>query len=202
MINSLLAFVARRRRFFLLKLLAVFCFVMTLLLWSKSQVKPEGGNTNSIEGFEKLVGGGDPSTRFHREANKSPPISHQNSAENQVGARPDVMPSFDQEKEAEIRRKVLEENMDEFLEPVLRDVKYTEIDLNAKKVAIFDDYDEEIVDDLKRVKPGLGEKGEKANVPSYQKAVADNIMKKEAFNRLLSEMISPNRSVPDTREPA
>lgn len=197
MINSLFAFVARRRRFFLLKLLAVFCFVMTLLLWSKSsQLKPEGGG-NSIEGADKLVG--DPSPHFNRDLNKSP---HQNSAENQVGPKPDVQPSFDVEKEAEIRRKVLEENMDEFLEPVLRDVKYTEIDLNAKKASSFDDYDEEIVDDIKRVKAGLGEKGEKANVPSYQKAVADSIMKKEAFNRLLSEMISPNRSVPDTREPA
>jgi hypothetical protein len=55
---------------------------------------------------------------------------------------------------------------------------------------------------LKRVIPDLGGGGEKATVPAYQVDVATEIMKKEAFNRLLSELISPNRSTPDTREVA
>jgi len=184
----------------LLKLLAIFCFVMTLLLWSKSQVKPE--TSTVVEGSEKLVGVGFKMERtdqlkapYHNKLKVTDKGSqHANNGGGGGG--------YNAAEDTELRRKVLLENTDEFLEPVLKEVKYVEIDLTDRMTNSYDDYDDEIEDDIKRVKPGLGEKGKKATVPSYQKAVADNIMKKEAFNRLLSEMISPNRSVPDTRETA
>ncbi|CAL8069733.1 unnamed protein product [Orchesella dallaii] len=193
MLNSCFAFIARRRRLFLLKLLAIFCFVMTLLLWSKSQVKPE--TTTVVEGSEKLVG-----IKMERDDQLKAPYHNKLKATDKGISH--ASSGYNAAEDTELRRKVLLENTDEFLEPVLKEVQYVEIDLTDRMTNSYDDYDDEIEDDVKRIKPGLGDKGRKATVPSYQKAVADNIMKKEAFNRLLSEMISPNRTVPDTREAA
>lgn len=181
---------------------------MTLLLWSKSTIKADGSGGDSIMGSSERLTGAKPGRDLGNSIDslKAPeehvihPVNPVLDKVNEITQK-NKWEHFDSSKLDEARRNVLAENTDEFLDPVLRDVKYTEVDLNGRREVVLDDYDEEIVDDLKRVKPGLGEKGEKATVPSYQKSVADNIMKKEAFNRLLSEMISPNRSVPDTREP-
>lgn len=155
-------------------------------------------HSNSIEGSDKLVSVAD-ETNIDVPVHLSSDDSHHN---NLHSAKTKADGDYDHDKELAARKRVLSENKDEFLEPVLKEVKFEEIDLNAQRVMPTNDYDVEIEDDIKRIKPGLGEKGNKATVPSYQKPVADNIMKKEAFNRLLSEMISPNRSVPDTREAA
>lgn len=204
MINTVIGFFGRRRRFFLLKLLAAVCFLMTLLIWSKSNHGKVDDLENGLDSgdlihTEKLIGKGP-----HKVDSFKPPLSNSLlESESRVNKVVKVTRKhtgiFDSQKDSILRESVLAENTDEFLEPVLREVKYVEVDL-SKHRGDFNDYDAEIEDDMKRVKPGLGDKGDKATVPSYQKQVADSIMKKEAFNRLLSEMISVNRSVPDTRE--
>lgn len=55
-------------------------------------------------------------------------------------------------------------------------------------------------DDL-RVVPGLGEMGKAVHLSGPEAALADEIIKVEAFNRILSDKISLNRSVPDSRDP-
>jgi len=110
-------------------------------------------------------------------------------------------PKEDPEYE-KLRLVAEQQNMDEFLEPVLQNYKYVEVDLWGRGLDRHpqDDYDEEIREDMGTWIAGLGEGGLSAKVPDFQSAVAEEIQKKEAFNRLLSDMISPNRSVPDTRE--
>lgn len=52
-----------------------------------------------------------------------------------------------------------------------------------------------------KVTPGLGEKGVPVILPKDEQKLADKVFKEAAFNVYLSDRISPNRSVPDARNP-
>ncbi|GFX03331.1 polypeptide N-acetylgalactosaminyltransferase 1 [Trichonephila clavipes] len=52
-----------------------------------------------------------------------------------------------------------------------------------------------------RVTPGLGENGEPVILPKDEQILADKLFNEAAFNVYLSDRISPNRSVPDSRNP-
>ena len=52
----------------------------------------------------------------------------------------------------------------------------------------------------KKVVPGFGEDGRGEELQGAEKESAEDVMKKEAFNLILSDKISLNRSVPDTRD--
>ena len=110
-----------------------------------------------------------------------------------IGAVSDTWNNKEEEKE---RRRIAEkENMDEFLVSVLEEYKYSEVDLREKhSSSSYDYYDHEIEDDLDRVIPGLGEKGD------MKGDKAANFQ--SLFRKGLSDMISPNRRVPDNREAA
>ena len=49
--------------------------------------------------------------------------------------------------------------------------------------------------------PGLGEGGRSVQLRGAEAEQANEVMKVEAFNRVLSDKISYNRSVPDSRDP-
>lgn len=52
-----------------------------------------------------------------------------------------------------------------------------------------------------KVTPGLGEKGAAVILPKDEQKLADKVFKEAAFNVYLSDRISPNRSIPDSRNP-
>ncbi|XP_021962988.1 polypeptide N-acetylgalactosaminyltransferase 13 [Folsomia candida] len=195
-------FVRRRRRLFFVLSTFSLCLII-FILWSRQ--RPSYSNGGGVDGADKsddynsnrIVFPG----RFgYQEADH---LALQHDAEAVVDTSTgDDHPGTISAQILSLRVQARKENRDEFLVPVLRDFEFSEVDLLPIRLVLHNDYDEEIKDDLSRVKVGLGERGEKAAVPSYQEDVAKEIMKKEAFNRLLSEMISPNRSTPDTREPA
>lgn len=56
-------------------------------------------------------------------------------------------------------------------------------------------------EDEKKVVPGLGEMGKPVRMTGAEGQLAEEIMKKEAFNLLASDKISLNRSIPDSRDP-
>jgi len=208
-------FLARRRRFIVLKLTVVIFIFMTFLLWSKVQQTGDhvsNNNNNNHEPQANYQKADPPVLRRHHRVEESnqigdrdwrKPEKEHNSIE-EFGGGSAVFKSKNKIPYAleSLRKKVLTQNTDEFLTPVLRDFPFHEVDLISKRNPDFADYDAEIKDDEHRIKPGLGDKGNAATVPSHQEEVAEEVMKKEAFNRILSEMISPNRSAPDTREAA
>lgn len=100
---------------------------------------------------------------------------------------------------AHIRESVRQENTDEFLEEVLNQLNFTEIDLSTRPVDIMV-HDMAIATLMKNIDYKLGQNGSKAEVPAVLKSLAEKVIGKDAFNRILSEMIALNRSVPDTRE--
>ncbi|CAG7726770.1 unnamed protein product [Allacma fusca] len=197
MFQNLITFVVRRRRFFVIKLFVLFFFVATLFLWANVSKKESPGlksnlndakilphiNADNYQKADNLMAVDVPNYIAHN--------ADIDRLKNGVG-HPETFEA--------LRQRVRKENEDEFLAPVLQEVNFVEVDLTHKRNNLHDDYDAEIEDDDNKVKPNLGAGGEKASVPDYQKAVADEILKKEAFNRLLSDIISPNRTVPDTRE--
>lgn len=56
-------------------------------------------------------------------------------------------------------------------------------------------------EDERKVVRGLGEVGKSVKLSGEEEKVAQEVMKKEAFNLVLSDKISVNRSVPDSRDP-
>jgi hypothetical protein len=180
MLQSLFNFSSRRRRLLLYKIIALSFFLFVVLLWINSR------------------GGPDPTAVDRLHSKHRSRYQKAEGAPEGLGA---VEEEWNDEEDEDERRRIVEkENMDEFLVPVLQEYKYVEVDLREKHSSPFDDYDEEIREDLVGIVPGLGEKGEKAEVPAFQNSVAAEIAKKDAFNRLLSDMMSPNRTTPDTRE--
>ncbi len=97
---------------------------------------------------------------------------------------------------------MLKENRDEFLDIVLKQVHYHEVNLLARQKNALEYYDEAILADERIVIPGLGGNGKEAKVPKKYEALANETMRKESVNRILSELIPVNRSVPDSRETA
>lgn len=57
------------------------------------------------------------------------------------------------------------------------------------------------VADERRVVKGLGENGKAVKLSGKELLEAEEVQKKEAFNLVLSDKISVNRSVPDSRDP-
>jgi len=55
------------------------------------------------------------------------------------------------------------------------------------------------IDDAK-VQPGLGEGGKAVRIAEVEKSEVEAVMKVEAFNKILSDKIALNRSVPDSRD--
>lgn len=62
-------------------------------------------------------------------------------------------------------------------------------------------YESMIKEDLAKIIPGLCENGEGHQFHGAERKLAENIMKKEAFNLYLSDRVSYNRSVVDARHP-
>ena len=58
----------------------------------------------------------------------------------------------------------------------------------------------EFAEDEAKIIPGLGERGEPVVLSGREASLAENIMKTEAFNLLVSDRISYTREVPDTRD--
>lgn len=56
-------------------------------------------------------------------------------------------------------------------------------------------------EDERKVVRGLGEAGRSVKLTGEEAKVAQEVMKKEAFNLILSDKISVNRTVPDSRDP-
>ncbi|KAK8404121.1 hypothetical protein O3P69_000290 [Scylla paramamosain] len=56
-------------------------------------------------------------------------------------------------------------------------------------------------EDERKVVRGLGEGGKMVKLSGEEGKLAEEVMKKEAFNLILSDKISVNRSVPDSRDP-
>ena len=177
MIKAISSFIVRRRRLFQFKLVIILIFVVVLLYWG-TQHRSEF-HSSSLPFSERF-----------RALNSKDPVH--NYEEGSIGKKNLLIK----------REKIREENTDPFLLPVLRDYKFSEVNLFKTRQIKFSDYDDEIVDDAGNVNSMLGKGGLAAEVPNFQKSVAEAIMKKEAFNKLLSDMIALNRSVPDTREAA
>lgn len=57
------------------------------------------------------------------------------------------------------------------------------------------------LEDERKVVKGLGEGGKMVKLSGQEGRTAEEVMKKEAFNLILSDKISVNRSVPDSRDP-
>lgn len=62
-------------------------------------------------------------------------------------------------------------------------------------------YDLQIMEDEKKIKHNMGHMGKAVKLSGKEQAKADEIMKKEAFNLLISDQIPYNRSLPDVRDP-
>lgn len=62
-------------------------------------------------------------------------------------------------------------------------------------------FEDQILNDLGKQKPGLGNDGKAVHLKGYAKIRGDEIYKKIALNEELSEMLSYNRTVPDARNP-
>lgn len=62
-------------------------------------------------------------------------------------------------------------------------------------------YDVQIAADLKKFRPGLGDDGKGVKLTGAELEEAEEVMKKEAFNLIISDQISYNRSLPDVRDP-
>jgi len=58
----------------------------------------------------------------------------------------------------------------------------------------------EFAEDEAKIIPGLGERGEPVVLSGKEASLAENIMKTEAFNLLVSDRISYTREIPDTRD--
>ncbi|KAG8197446.1 hypothetical protein JTE90_014928 [Oedothorax gibbosus] len=52
-----------------------------------------------------------------------------------------------------------------------------------------------------KVTPGLGERGVPVILPKHEQELADKVFNEAAFNVYLSDRITPNRSIPDSRNP-
>ena len=55
--------------------------------------------------------------------------------------------------------------------------------------------------DEAKIVPGLGERGKAVAMSEEEEKTVEAVMKKEAFNLYLSDKISFNRTVPDSRDP-
>lgn len=96
-------------------------------------------------------------------------------------------------------QSVPNENWDQFLETVLNEVTFHEVDLSfTNQNAEY--FDQVIAADEKLIVPGLGEGGVEAHVPKAYELLVNETMKNESFNRILGQLISLTRSVPDPRE--
>lgn len=62
-------------------------------------------------------------------------------------------------------------------------------------------YDFEIADDLRKIQADVGADGKAVKLQGNELKEAEEIMKKEAFNLLLSNRIPYNRTLPDVRDP-
>ena len=65
---------------------------------------------------------------------------------------------------------------------------------------LYTEFDAEFAADAAKIVPGLGEGGEAVKYQGKELEEAEKIMKTDAFNRLLSDRISYQRSVPDTSD--
>lgn len=70
----------------------------------------------------------------------------------------------------------------------------------ANAMAAAEGYDEFALDISNQV-PGLGERGEPVILSGREGQTAEQLMKTEAFNLIVSDKISYTRDVPDTRDP-
>ena len=67
---------------------------------------------------------------------------------------------------------------------------------NASK---FSNYDREIIEDLKKQEPGLGSNSTVV-LSEEERKLAENLVKKDSFNTLLSDRLPYDRSLPDVRD--
>ena len=82
-------------------------------------------------------------------------------------------------------------------QPVL---KIPEAMVPPKSIKNSNKYDLEIAADLRKIENGLGADGKAVRLVGSEQQKAEEIMKKEAFNLLISDRISYNRTLPDVRD--
>jgi hypothetical protein len=75
------------------------------------------------------------------------------------------------------------------------------LELKAVSSHIQDQYEAQIREDESKKVPGLGDNGEAVTLQGEEAKEAEELMKMEAFNRVLSDKISYSRKVPDARNP-
>lgn len=63
------------------------------------------------------------------------------------------------------------------------------------------EYENIIQNELKKIIPGLCQNGKGHTFHGSDRRKAEKIMKKEAFNRMLSDIVSYNRTIVDARHP-
>lgn len=112
-----------------------------------------------------------------------------------------VSPETDFSKLVKERRKVLVENRDEFLDELLKELNFTEVDLISISRRDDPESDRSIQIYLNKIVPGLGENATEAKVPPEKVEEAERVLQEQYLNKILSDMIAFNRSLPDFREP-
>lgn len=107
-----------------------------------------------------------------------------------------------------MRKQVLQENTDEFLEDILQELTYFEVNLNSHRPHWESEsgyatiYDKIIEKDIIHLKQDLGQIETNPTIPSELQPEVDKALREDGMNTVLTNMISVNRTVPDTREAA
>ncbi|XP_018020452.1 polypeptide N-acetylgalactosaminyltransferase 1 [Hyalella azteca] len=180
---GVIVFLHRRRRAFLLRVFAVLMVVGIMCLWLRSDTKLDESDDKILLPARAVPAG----------TNDGPARLVPDNVNNKGFGNPE-----------EVVLKVPDNNLD------FRDDKLhksdaalgmgvvpgddAEAEQRARALAMF------AADDAKIV-PGLGERGKAVHMKGEEGILADESVKVDAFNRILSDKIAYNRSVPDSRDP-
>ncbi|XP_037069452.1 polypeptide N-acetylgalactosaminyltransferase 1-like isoform X2 [Pollicipes pollicipes] len=181
-------FTSRRKRTMFYKAFGVVIVVSCIVLWKrKGFLRSSGDKSMALEGgisVEEWDGKADARQSQNNRMERSGDSQQQL---NELGGQNEALPI---------------KSVSDF--DVLGGVKLDDLDDKRNAFGMshqkgLEQYDSDIEMDLKKIVPGLGADGEPAHLSGAEEAHAEELMKKEAFNIVLSDKISPNRSVPDAR---
>ena len=181
-----------RKRGLILKIFAFFTFVGFISLWFKSD--HENNNFDSEEREKNSI---------NFKAKSAEPIGG-NAAQMakpddqiiHINEIPDHKPVKDLPPDKNIlaQPNMLNPNRINKVPIKIKSVKHNDIEERMRAEKMF-------AEDEKKIVPGLGELGKGVRLTGEEAKLAEEVQKKEAFNLILSDKISLNRSVPDSRDP-